>query len=103
MFGIKPSIMGTSVLVDAQTKGWGTDNEEQIRQAYTDVKYVGESPNLPSDSSDHVIASYCLDNDCDLLTQDKKAYTPWLDQGADKVHISIFSRGKQTIYLVQKA
>ena len=95
--------MSTSVLVDYQIKGWGTKNEEQIRQAYTDVKYVGESPNLPSDCSDHVIASYCLDNDCDLLTHDKKAYIPWLDQGADKVHISIFSRSNQTVYLVQKA
>lgn len=95
--------MNTSVLVDYQAKGWGTNNEEQIRQTYTDIKYVGESPNLPSDCSDHIIAAYCLDNYCDLLTQDKKAHIPWLEQGADKVHISIFSRGSQTIYLVQKA
>lgn len=83
--------MSNKVVVDDQCNGWAKNNEKSIRQKYADIRYVGEIPNLPAGCSDAIVAAYCIKNDCDLLTYDKRAYTYWLEQdGVDKVHISMF-------------
>ena len=91
-----------SVLIDYQIKGWAQRNEDAIRSDYSDIRYVGDPPNPDSDNSDSVLASFCLDNGCDLLTADKKAYVPWLEQGAE-VRISRFAAGGQSVYRIRAA
>ena len=90
-----------SVLIDYQIKGWAKKNERQIAGDYSDILYVGEQPSPASDNSDSVLASFCMANNCDLLTSDKRAYVPWLEQGASEVRISRFAAGGQSVYRVR--
>ena len=85
--------MGYSVLTDFQIKGWAMKNELQIKRDYTEIHYVGEAPNTSTSSSDSALASFCKANGCDMLTSDKKAYAPLLEeQNAGAVHIMIYDK-----------
>ena len=89
--------MGDSVLIDFQIKGWAMKNELQIKRDYTEIHYVGEAPNTSTSSSDSALASFCKANGCDMLTSDKKAYAPMLEEheiGA--VRISIYDMNEQS-------
>lgn len=91
-----------SVLIDYQIKGWAQRNVEKIRAGYSDILYVGDHPS--SGSSDSVLASFCAANGYDLLTSDKRAYVPWLEeQRVKEVRISLFDSGGQLVYLVRAA
>lgn len=90
--------MGTSVLIDYQLKGWAAKNEHVIKQTYPDIRYVGNPPNPPQSSPDHMVAAYCMENGCDLLTADKTAYTTWLNHEMDEICISVFSTDGQIVY-----
>lgn len=89
------------VLVDYQIKGWAQRNKEKIGKAYSDIRYVGDPRNPPAGGSDSALASFCAERGCDLLTGDKRAYAPWLEQGAKEVRISLFSADGQLVYLVR--
>ncbi len=85
--------MGGSVLIDYQLKGWALRNESRIKENYSEIRYVGETPNPDASSSDSVLASFCKTNGCDMLTSDKKAYAPLLEeQNAGAVHIMIYDK-----------
>ena len=89
------------VLIDYQIKGWAQRNEQKVKDAYSEILYVGDQGNPPAGGSDSVLASFCAKNGCDLLTADKKAYAPWLEQGAREVRISMFNTDAQLVYLVR--
>ena len=91
------------VLVDYQIKGWAQRNERKIRDAYSGILYVGDPGNPPAGGSDSALASFCAERGCDLLTGDKRAYAPWLEQGVKEVRISLFSVDGQLVYLVRAA
>lgn len=89
--------MSDSVLVDYQSKGWVKKNESRIKRDYSKIYYVGEPPNPSASSSDSVLASFCETNGCDMLTSDKKAYAPLLEErGVKEVRISIFGMNEQS-------
>ena len=90
--------MGTSVLIDYQLRGWATKNEDSIKQTYPDIRYVGDPQNPAQNSPDHMVASFCMEKGCDLLTADKTAYTTWLNQKMDEIRISVFSMDGQIVY-----
>lgn len=90
------------VLIDYQIKGWAQSNKEKIGKTYSEIRYVGDPQNPGAGSSDSALASFCAENGCHLLTSDKKAYTPWLEQGVKEVRISLFDK-EQFVYLVRAA
>jgi len=59
-------------------RGWADDNEIKIYTNYDPILRVGIYPTPKQDSSDEIIAAYCEENNCDLLTGDKRAYTKLL-------------------------
>ena len=103
--GCKGSTMTRRVLIDYQARGWAERNEPTIQKEYSDIRYVGTEPNSAADAPDWEIASFCVGNDCDLLTKDKKAYICLLDvQNVEAVRISEYTMdGSHTvpIYLVK--
>lgn len=91
-----------SVLIDYQIKGWAKKNKEKIKDSYSEILYVGDEHILSSASSDSALASFCAKNGCDLLTSDKRAYAPWLEeQDVREVRISLFNASGQLVYLVR--
>ena len=92
------------VLIEYQIKGWAQKNKEKIGKAYSEILYVGDEQSPSSGSSDSALASFCAKNGCDLLTADKRAYAPWLEeQSVKEVRISLFDSGGQLVYLVRAA
>lgn len=96
--------MSDTVLIDYQIRGWASKNESLIRKQYSEVRYVGDPLNPKMNSSDSVVTRFCRDNSCDLLTSDKKAYVPLLEEwGVGEVRISLFDeneRSTQHVYRV---
>lgn len=89
--------MSDTVLIDYQIRGWASKNESLIRERYSEVRYVGDPSNPKMNSSDSAVTRFCMDNDCDLLTSDKKAYAPLLEEwGAGEVRIALFGESKQS-------
>ena len=103
--GCKGSSMTCRVLIDYQAQGWAEMNEPTIQKEYSDIRYVETEPNPAAGAPDWEIASFCLGNDCDLLTKDKKAYTCLLDvQNMEAVRISKYAMDRShavPIYLVK--
>ena len=97
--------MTRCVLIDYQTRGWAKRNEPEIQKEYNDTRYVGTEPNPAASAPDWEIASFCVENDCDLLTKDQRAYTWLLDaQNVGAVRISKYAMDKShtvPIYLVK--
>ena len=97
--------MTCRVLIDYQARGWAERNEPTIQKEYSDIRYVGTEPNPAAGAPDWEIASFCLGNDCDLLTKDKKAYICLLDvQNVEAVRISKYAMDGShavPIYLVK--
>ena len=95
------------ILVDHHLNGWAKENEQQIRRCYSQIHYIDDHVDLNEDSPDSELASFCIANDCDLLTSDKKAYAHWLEKlDVKAVHISTFGtneQSKQSMYIVKKA
>ena len=69
--GRKGSPMTCRVLIDYQARGWVGRNEPTIQKEYSDIRYVGTEPNPAAGAPDWEIVSFCVGNDCDLLTKDK--------------------------------
>ena len=95
--------MRDCVVVDAPLIGWARESEQRIKGDYAEIIPVPDAPGLSASSSDSAVASFCIKNGCDLLTSDKKAYTPMLDEhGAREVHISLYdSNAPQHVYLMR--
>ena len=93
--------MSGGVLIDYQIKGWAKKNEQKIKNNYSEIRYVGEPPNPGAGSSDSILASFCVNNDYDMLTSDKKAYATWLEgPGPSEVCISVFDN-EQNVYRIR--
>ena len=98
--------MTRRVLIDYQARGWAerneTDDPERVLRHPLCRK---PKPNPAADAPDWEIASFCVGNDCDLLTKDQKAYTYLLDvQNVEAVRISKYTMDRShavPIYLVK--
>lgn len=97
--------MTHKVLIDYNALGWADQEAEKIKKDYEEILRVGEVPNLPMKAKDNEIASYCEEQNCDLLTTDKRAYTEMLTNHRVKaVQISRYDwddSGNKQVYLIQ--
>lgn len=96
--------MAFQVVIDKDILGWGDENKAELLKEYQDVLFVGDHPDLPQRSFDEKIATYCRDEDCDLLTGDAKSYTHFFDAGIKTVRISrreLWQKADKYVYLVQ--
>jgi len=86
-------------------RGWGDDSESRIHKDYEEILRVGIDPNPKQESTDERIAAFCEENNCDLLTGDKRAYAKLLMNSRVKaVQISEYdwdNAGKKQVYLVK--
>jgi len=93
------------ILIDYNRRGWAEENESKIKNDYPEILQVGVPPNPPADSSDLELASFCEENNCDLLTGDKRAYASLLkNEYVKAVQISKYDMdetAKQQVYLVK--
>ena len=99
------NIMSTDVLIDNQLNGWANDNKSLIGQFFSKIQYVKDLPNLGPESSDSDIASFCKDNEMNLLTSDKEAYDTWLEKPKSEVCISLFDtdeKSGQRVYCIRR-
>lgn len=97
--------MTHKVLVDYNRRGWAEENDTKIRNDYQEILKVGVEPNPPPDSPDEILASFCEENNCDLLTSDKRAYTKLLSNNhVNAVQISKYdfdTTANQQVYLIK--
>ena len=97
--------MTHKVLIDYDMRGWADENETKIHTDYEEIQRVGIEPNPPQDSPDEIIASFCEENNYDLLTGDQRFYTRLLINPRVKaVQISkydYYSSGEKQVYLVK--
>jgi len=93
------------ILIDYNRRGWAEEKESKIKKDYPEILQVGVPPNPPADSSDLELASFCEENNCDLLTGDKRAYDSLLlNYHVKAVQISRYDfdeTAKQQVYLVK--
>ena len=86
-------------------RGWADDNESKIHTHYEEILRVGIDPNPKQESTDEIIAAFCEENNCDLLTGDKRAYAKLLMNSRVKaVQISEYdwdNTGEKQVYLVK--
>ena len=97
--------MTRCVLIDYQTRGWAEKSEQTIEKEYKDIHYVGTEPNPAASAPDWEIASFCVENGCDLLTKDQRSYTWLLDvPNVEAIRISKYSMDRShgvPIYLMK--
>lgn len=96
-------LMGSKVIIDKDVLGWGDENEEQLSRKYKILR-VGKHPELPQRIDDKDIASYCIKNNCDLLTGDSTSYTHFFDAGAKTLMVTRYDWWKKAdkpIFLIQ--
>jgi len=97
--------MTHKVLIDYDERGWADKKNDKIKKEYEEILRVGEDPNPKMGASDEEIATFCEENNCDLLTADKKAYTDMLKNHRVKaVQISRYDwddSGNKQVYLIQ--
>jgi len=96
--------MADKVVIDKDILGWGSDQEGELLKQYKKVLYVGKDPDLPQRSFDDEVASYCKNNNCDLLTGDGKAYTHCFEAEIKTIQITKYAwykDGDRPIYLIR--
>ncbi len=100
----------TNVVIDHDVIGWAHSNMQKIKAIYDTIYIVGtnNSPEelMNNNISDLNIAKYCLNNECDLITADKKSYVDWFNSynRINKLIISKFdywNEGNRPILLIQ--
>ena len=73
----------TNVVIDHDVIGWAHSNMQKLKDRYNNIYIVGKdnSPEelMNNNISDLNIAKYCLNNNCDLVTADKKSYVDWFN------------------------
>ena len=96
--------MAKKAIIDKDILGWGDQQNSELLQQYEEILQVSKDPNLPSRIFDTTIASYCRDNDCDLFTSDRTAFTHYYKIGVRRVEISEYDwwyAGNRPVYLVK--
>jgi hypothetical protein len=58
--------------------------------------------NLPQRSFDDKVASFCKNNNCDLLTGDGKTYTNYFDAGIKTIQITTYAWYKDGEHTLSK-
>lgn len=77
------------MLIDEGKSHLESDHREKILSDYAEVFHVGGDEAPEAGSGDEVIAAFCEDKCCDLLTGDARAYTKLLVVGRiEEVRIS---------------
>jgi len=92
------------VLIDYNRRGWADEKASKIRESYPKILHVGVDPNPKAQSSDEEIALFCEENNCDLLTGDKRAYAALLNDFVKAVQISKYdldTKANQQVYLIK--
>ena len=93
------------MLIDEGKSHLESDHREKIQRDYAEVLHIGGDGAPASGSSDAVIAAFCEEKCCDLLTGDKRAYTELLAAGRiEEVRISRYVADResgQQIYRVR--
>ncbi|MGI0012976.1 MAG: hypothetical protein ACREBU_05980 [Nitrososphaera sp.] len=95
--------MAKNVVIDHDILGWGKSKLMELSKTYEKNEFVG-SAQIPRRQPDNVVALYCKEHDCDLLTGDGEAYTHFFKAGIKKVQISIYEwyeKGDKPIYIVR--
>ena len=80
--------MARNLVVDKNILGWAERRKEQLSQSYKSIFRVGPGYELPQRSADGVVAMFCKEKDCDLITSDTKAYLHYFTVGIPGVRIS---------------
>ena len=96
--------MANKVVIDKDIIGWGNEHEEEISKDYNEILKVGIDSDLPQRKEDKEIASFCKNNNCDLLTADIKAYTYYFDIGIKSIQITRYGFDKKAdkyVYLIK--
>ena len=92
-----------NVLIDKQVSNLDDDEHSELLKDFDKSYVVGE--HLKQTSFDENCASFCMDNNCDFLTADAKAYTHFFKiKKIKNVLISRFMRDKDPeryVYLMQ--
>lgn len=98
------------VIIDNDTHGWADAHEDDIEKTYDEIIKVGRTKIddkivVPAESKDELIGNYCFENNFELLTADKGAYTKiFRDARIKTVKITqydIWEEGKRPIYLIK--
>lgn len=87
--------MADKVVIDKDIVGWGNKHEEELSKDYDKILKVGIDADLPQRKHDKEIASYCKNNNCDLLTADIKAYTYYFDAEIKTIQITRYGFDKK--------
>jgi hypothetical protein len=96
--------MAQKIVIDKDILGWADEHAEKLLKEYDEILKVGKHPDLPQRSIDDTIASYCVKNNCHLLTGDSTAYTHYFDSGARTIQIIRYDwdvKGDKPIYLIK--
>lgn len=92
-----------NVLIDQNCKWLASENHNDLVKHYESIFVVGE--HLKQREYDENLATFCMDNSCDLLTADNRAYTHFFsDKRIKNVQISEFvyeHKADRPIYLVK--
>ena len=92
-----------NVLIDKQVSNLDDDEHRELLKDFDKSYVVGVD--LKQTSFDENCASFCMDNNCDFLTADAKAYTHFFKINKIKsVEISQFhydKKAERNIYLMQ--
>lgn len=92
------------VVIDKDLIGWAGKHEDELSKIYAKVVKVGIDVDLPQRKRDDEIASYCKDNNCDLLTADTEAYMNFFDIGVKALEIARYDHDEKAdkhIYLIK--
>jgi len=102
--------MALNAVIDNDIHEWGDLHEEEIEKKYSKIIKVGRTEEngqilISAESKDEKIGNFCLENNCDLFTGDKEAYTKiFKDARIKTVQITfhdVWDNGKRPIYLVK--
>ncbi len=96
--------MAKKAVIDKDILGWADEQREALLERYVTILKVGQHPDLQQRSLDEKIASYCKDNNCDLLTGDGKAYMHYFKAGIKTIQITQYdywTGGDRPVYLIE--
>tara|TARA_B100001971_G_C17909147_1_gene391975 strand:+ start:132 stop:437 length:306 start_codon:yes stop_codon:yes gene_type:complete len=96
--------MSDIIVIDNDILGWGKENKDNLLKLYKEVRMVGSHPNLNERDLDHEIATYCIENNCDLMTGDIRAYDKHYKAGVHTVQITDYDwweTGRKRILLIK--
>ena len=92
-----------NVLIDQNCKWLVNEDSKKYLENYDRVFVVGED--LKQRDYDEILATFCKDNDCELLTADNRAYLHFFTEKKIKnVQVSEFvyeDKADRPIYLVK--